>query len=113
MRRGSSSEYAYGSPSTGGPWIGGMVRGAMVKQVRDLDLAPLLGQALGAAIADKRHLPILAGIVRWAGQILEANEHLVRAMVHDRAGSIMRWTGLDETLADKLIGGLDKLLTPR
>ena len=90
--------------------LGGMVRGAMVKQVRDLDLAPLLGQALGAAIAEKRHLPILDGIVLWAGKILEANEHLVRAMVHDRAGSILRWTGLDETLSNKIIDGLKGLL---
>ena len=31
-------------------------------------------------------------------------------MVHDRAGSIMRWTGLDETLSDKIIDGLKKML---
>jgi hypothetical protein len=31
-------------------------------------------------------------------------------MVHDRAGSVMRWTGLDETLANKIIDGLDNLL---
>jgi uncharacterized membrane-anchored protein YjiN (DUF445 family) len=31
-------------------------------------------------------------------------------MVHERAGAILRWTGLDETLADKLIDGLHKLL---
>jgi uncharacterized membrane-anchored protein YjiN (DUF445 family) len=30
--------------------------------------------------------------------------------VHERAGAILRWTGLDETLADKLIDGLHKLL---
>ena len=90
--------------------LGGMVRGAMVKQVRDLDLAPLLGQALGAAIAEQRHLPILDGIIRWAGQTLVANEHLVRAMVHERAGSILRWTGLDETLSNKIIDGLNGLV---
>jgi len=31
-------------------------------------------------------------------------------MVHDRAGSVMRWTGLDETLSNKIIDGLDNLL---
>jgi uncharacterized membrane-anchored protein YjiN (DUF445 family) len=31
-------------------------------------------------------------------------------MVHERAGSILRWTGLDETLANKIIDGLDKML---
>nr|WP_315765211.1 DUF445 domain-containing protein [Sphingomonas sp. Y38-1Y] len=90
--------------------LGGMVRGALSNQLRDLDVSPLIGQALEAAIADGRHVPLLDGIVRWAAKVLEANEHLVRAMVHERSGSIMRWTGLDETLANKIIGGLNKLI---
>jgi uncharacterized membrane-anchored protein YjiN (DUF445 family) len=90
--------------------LGGMVRGAMVEKVRATEVSPLLGRALAAAIEGDRHRPILDGIVRWAARVLEANEHLVRAMVHDRAGSILRWTGLDETLANKIIDGLDKML---
>ena len=49
-------------------------------------------------------------MLRWAASALDANEAIVRAMVHERAGAILRWTGLDETLADKLIDGLHKLL---
>jgi uncharacterized membrane-anchored protein YjiN (DUF445 family) len=90
--------------------LGGMVRGAMGQRLRALDVAPLLGQALSAAMAEKRHLPLLDGIIRWAAKILAANDHLIRAMVHDRAGSVMRWTGLDETLSNKIIDGLDNLL---
>ncbi|CAN5570557.1 DUF445 domain-containing protein [soil metagenome] len=90
--------------------LGGMVRGAMGQRLRALDLAPLVGQALGAAMVEGRHLPLLDGIIRWAAKILAANDHLIRAMVHERAGSVMRWTGLDETLANKIIDGLDNLL---
>jgi uncharacterized membrane-anchored protein YjiN (DUF445 family) len=90
--------------------LGGMVRGAMGQRLRALDLAPLIGQALGAAMAEGRHMPLLDGIIRWAAKILAANNHLIRAMVHERAGSVMRWTGLDETLANKIIDGLDNLL---
>jgi len=90
--------------------LGGMVRAAMVQQVRVLDLSPMLGRALAAAISEDRHLPVLDGIVRWAGRVLDANEPIVRAMVHDRAGSILRWTGLDETIANKIIDGLNKML---
>ena len=43
--------------------------------------------------------------------MLASNEQLIRQMVHDRAGSVMRWTGLDETLATKIIDGLNGLLT--
>src|SRR3569833_1115489 len=71
--------------------LGGMVRGAMGQRLRALDVAPLLGQALSAAMAEGRHLPLLDGIIRWAAKILAANDHLIRAMVHERAGSVMRW----------------------
>ncbi|WP_298092066.1 DUF445 domain-containing protein, partial [uncultured Sphingomonas sp.] len=69
-----------------------------------------LGQLLKAAVAENRHAPLLDGGIRWAARALASNEALIRAMVHERAGAILRWTGLDETVADRLIGGLDKLL---
>ncbi|MBY0582511.1 MAG: DUF445 domain-containing protein [Sphingomonas sp.] len=90
--------------------LGGMVKSSIGQRLRALDIAPLLGQALDAAIANDRHLPLLNGIIRWAGRTLSANEPLIRDMVHERAGSIMRWTGLDETLANKIIDGLDQML---
>jgi uncharacterized membrane-anchored protein YjiN (DUF445 family) len=91
--------------------LGGMVKGAISSRIAELNLAPLLGQALAAAIAEGRHKPLLNGIVRWAAKTLEANDTLVRDMVHQRAGSVLRWTGLDETLANKIIDGLHKMLT--
>jgi uncharacterized membrane-anchored protein YjiN (DUF445 family) len=90
--------------------LGGMVKAAIDKRLRQLDISPLLGRALAAAITDNRHLPLLEGIIKWAGKTLEGNEELLRNMVHDRAGSILRWTGLDETLSDKIIDGLKKML---
>jgi uncharacterized membrane-anchored protein YjiN (DUF445 family) len=90
--------------------LGGMIKDVIDRRVRALDMAPMLGQALQAAIAKDRHIPILDGLVRWAARTLDANEHLIRQMIHDRAGSILRWTGLDETLADKIIDGLLRLL---
>jgi len=91
--------------------LGGMVKSALAQRLRALDIAPVLGQALAAAIREDRHVPLLGGIVRWASKILDANEHLIRDMVHERAGSIMRWTGLDEKLSNAIITGLQKLLT--
>jgi uncharacterized membrane-anchored protein YjiN (DUF445 family) len=90
--------------------LGGMIKGVIDSRLRNADLAPILGQALQAAIAKDRHLPLIEGMIRWAGRTLEGNEHLIREMVHERAGSILRWTGLDETLANKIIDGLLKLL---
>jgi uncharacterized membrane-anchored protein YjiN (DUF445 family) len=90
--------------------LGGMMKSTLESRIRELDLAPLLGQALGAAIANNRHLPLLDGIIRWAGRTLVHNEDLLRDMVHRQAGSILRWTGLDENLANKIIDGLHKML---
>ncbi len=90
--------------------LGGMVKTAMATRIGELNLAPLLGQALSAAIAERRHLPLLDGIIRWAGKTLSHNDQLVRDMVHKRAGGILRWTGLDERLANAIIDGLQKML---
>jgi uncharacterized membrane-anchored protein YjiN (DUF445 family) len=90
--------------------LGGMVKSAMAARIGELNLAPLLGQALSAAIAEQRHLPLLDGIIRWAGKTLNANDQLIRDMVHKQAGGILRWTGLDERLANAIIDGLQKML---
>lgn len=90
--------------------LGGMVKAALAQRLKGLDAAPLLGQALEAAMKDGRHRPVMDGIIGWAGRTLEANDQMIRQMVHDRAGSIMRWTGLDERLSNAIIDGLDKLL---
>lgn len=90
--------------------LGGLVKGAVAERLRAADVSPLLGQALGAAIAEGRHLPLMDTVLRWVAQALDANEHLIRQMIQERAGAILRWTGLDETLANKIIDGLHRLL---
>ncbi|MEZ7275077.1 DUF445 domain-containing protein [Sphingobium sp. 10 DY56-G10] len=90
--------------------LGGMVKGAIGQRLRAINIAPLAGQAIEAAMRDGRHGPVMDGIIHWADRTLEANEHLIRQMVHERAGKVLRWTGLDENLADAILSGLRKLL---
>ncbi len=90
--------------------LGSVAKAAIRKQLDKLDIAPLLGQLLTAMIKERRHLPVLDGVIKWASKTLEANEHLIRAMVEERANTIMRWTGLDDRLADAIVNGLNKLL---
>ncbi len=90
--------------------LGGLAKSALRHQLERLDVAPLLGQLLTAAIADKRHMPLLESLIRWAGLTLEANEDLLREMIHTRANSLLRWTGLDERLANGILDGIYKLL---
>ena len=91
--------------------LGGMVKSAVATRLRDTELAPVAGQLLKASMAEGRHKPVLDAAIRWASAALQDNDELIRKMVHDKAGSILRWTGLDETVANKLIGGLDSLLS--
>lgn len=90
--------------------LGTQVRGGLKALAAKVEVAPLLGQMLTAAIADKRHLPLMDSAIRWAGLTIEANEGLIRAMIHDKANGLVRWTGLDERLANAVLDGLYKLL---
>ena len=90
--------------------LGGMAKSAIQSRIRALDVSPLLGQSLDAAMAEGRHIPLLDGIINRASLIVASNEEIIRDMVHERAGRILRWTGLDENVADALISGLNKLL---
>jgi uncharacterized membrane-anchored protein YjiN (DUF445 family) len=90
--------------------LGGQVRAGLVHQLEKLEISPLLGQMLEGAIADRRHLPLLDALIRWAGLTLEDNEQMVREMIHQRANAVLRWTGLDERLANSVIDGLYRLL---
>jgi len=90
--------------------LGGLAKGALRNQLEKLDVAPLLGQLIGAAIADKRHMPLFEDVIRWTGSTLEDNEPLIRQMIHDKANAILRWTKLDETLANAVLDGMYKML---
>jgi uncharacterized membrane-anchored protein YjiN (DUF445 family) len=90
--------------------LGGLVKSGMRQQLEKLDLAPLLGQLIEAAIADKRHMPVIQAIIQWGGETLEANEDLVRQMIHSKANTILRLTGLDEKVANAILDGIYKML---
>jgi uncharacterized membrane-anchored protein YjiN (DUF445 family) len=89
--------------------LGGMVKAAVAERMRRVEIAPLLGQTLEAAITEERHVPLVDGIVTWTGRTLDANEDLIRNMVHQRAGWILKLAGLDAKLADAIVDGLRKL----
>src|SRR3954468_21347084 len=89
--------------------LGGMVKAALAERMRRIEIAPLLGQILEAGITEERHMPLGDGIVGWAGRTLDANEDMIRAMVNQRAGWILKLAGLDAKLADAIVDGLRKL----
>lgn len=110
LREGASKLFAEVLESLDHQHLGGMVKSAVSSRMRAMEVAPILGSSLEAAINEDRHMPILDGIITWAGKTLNANEDLIRAMVHDRTGLMVRLTGLDDKIADSLIDGFRRLL---
>ena len=90
--------------------LGGMVKGALAARLRKADFSAPLGQALDAAIAQDRHIPILDALIGGVARMLAANEQAIRELVHERANALLRFTGLDERIANAIIDGLARLL---
>src|SRR5690349_6542326 len=89
--------------------LGGIVKSAISTRLRKMEVSPLLGHALASAINEDRHVPMLEAGIRWMARALDANEPLIREMVHKKANWVLKLAGLDEKLADAIIDGLRKL----
>jgi uncharacterized membrane-anchored protein YjiN (DUF445 family) len=89
--------------------LGGIVKGAISTRIRKMEVSPLLGHALASAINEDRHVPMLEAAIRWTARALDANEPLIRDMVHKKANWVLKLAGLDAKLADAIIDGLRKL----
>src|SRR5215212_2003935 len=89
--------------------LGGIVKGAVASRIRAMEVSPLLGHALASAINEDRHVPMLEAAIRWMARALEANEQLIREMVHKKANWVLKLAGLETKLADAIIDGLRKL----
>ena len=110
LRAGASRLIADLVASLDGERIGAMLRAAATQRLAALDIAPILGGALAAAIDRDRHVGLIDSAIDWLGRTLIANEDMMREMIRRRAGSVLRWTGLDETLATKILDGLYRLI---
>ena len=91
--------------------LGGIVKGAIASRLRNMEVSPLLGHALASAINEDRHVPMLEAAIRWMARALDANEDLIREMVHKKANWALKLAGLDAKLADAILEGLRKLTT--
>jgi uncharacterized membrane-anchored protein YjiN (DUF445 family) len=89
--------------------LGGIVKSAISSRLRRSEISPLLGHALASAINEDRHVPMLEAAIRWMARALDANEPLIREMVHKKANWALKLAGLDTKLADAIIDGLKKL----
>ena len=89
--------------------LGGIIKSAISTRLRKSEISPLLGHALASAINEDRHVPMLEAAIRWTARALDANEQLIREMVHKKANWVLKLAGLDARLADAIVDGLRKL----
>jgi uncharacterized membrane-anchored protein YjiN (DUF445 family) len=89
--------------------LGGIVKGAIANRIEKMEVSPLIGHALASAINEDRHVPMLEAAIRWMARALDANEELIRQMVHKKANWVLKLAGLDAKLADAILDGLRKL----
>lgn len=89
--------------------LGGLVKSSIANRIRNMEVSPLLGHALASAINEDRHVPMREAAIRWTARALDANEGLIREMVHKRANWVLKLASLDTKLADAIVDGLRKL----
>ena len=111
IRRGASRLIADLFESLDDERLGGLVKSSIANRIRAMEVSPLLGHALASAINEDRHVPMLEAAIRWTARALDANEGLIREMVHKRANWALKLAGLDAKLADAIVTGLRKLST--
>jgi uncharacterized membrane-anchored protein YjiN (DUF445 family) len=109
IRRGASRLLADLFESLDDERLGGLVKTSIANRIRKMEVSPLLGHALASAINEDRHVPMLEAAIRWMARALDANEGLIRDMVHKRANWVLKLAGLDAKLADAIVDGLRKL----
>tara|TARA_B110001454_G_scaffold210207_1_gene224488 strand:+ start:1166 stop:2425 length:1260 start_codon:yes stop_codon:yes gene_type:complete len=109
MRQGASRLVADMLEAMDDERLGRLAKAALTQRLGALNLAPLLGQALDAAMREGRHEGVIDSGIGWAARTLESQADVIRDMVRKKSGKLMRLTGLDETLANAILDGLTKL----
>ncbi len=86
------------------------LREGTMARLHNAEVSPLLGRVLAAMIADGRHRPVIDAFIEWAERALDSQEGLIRTMVEQRTGWLLRLMNLDERIANELVNGLRDLL---
>ena len=109
IRGGASRLIADLAESLGDERLGGIVKSATARRLKEMQVSPLIGRALAQAINEDRHLPLLEAAIRWLARTLDSNEGMIRDMVRDRVSWVLRLASLDDKLANAIMDGLRKL----
>ncbi len=85
------------------------VHGAIVTQLRKVQVAPLLADLLALAATDDRHQEFLDRIVALMNRVVEDNKELIRVRITEESPW---WVpgAVDEKLYEKIVSGIERTL---
>jgi uncharacterized membrane-anchored protein YjiN (DUF445 family) len=85
------------------------VQGALVTQLRKVQVAPLLADLLSLATTDDRHQEFLDRIVKLVNRIVEENKELIRIRIAEESPW---WVpgAVDDKLYQKIVSGIERTL---
>ncbi len=92
------------------PAMGSLVRDTATAKLRELNLAPVVADAIDATLAKRRHEPLVDAALDWGLATLDSQEPTIRGMVADRTSWFLRLVNVDDRVANSLIDGVRKLL---
>jgi len=110
VRKGISQLFSQLSDTPAAEQVATRLRAGAMQKLRETEVAPLLGKMLEAVVDKGRHVPLIDGLIDWAGRTLDSQEGLIRGMVEERTAWLLRLVNIDERVADELVGGLRSLL---
>ncbi len=90
--------------------LGSILKDIATARLTRMELSPLLAGIIDAAIVDGRHEPVVDAAIQWAARTLDAQESMIRDMVHDRTAWLLRLASLDDRVADSIIDALRNLV---
>ena len=84
-------------------------RGALGSSLKDVRLAPVLGQVLNVLVAGRQHVRLLQRVLGLVASALEENRGYIRQKVHDHSPSWMPRM-VDEKFYERLMNGIQSIL---
>ncbi|WP_227470234.1 DUF445 domain-containing protein [Massilia sp. YMA4] len=84
-------------------------RGALGSSLKDVRLAPILGQVLTVLVAGRQHVRLLQRVLGLVAHALEDNRGYIRQKVHDHSPSWMPRM-VDEKFFERLMNGIQSIL---
>ncbi|PZN93710.1 MAG: DUF445 domain-containing protein [Alphaproteobacteria bacterium] len=91
--------------------IGDLVREAATERLRNVQLSPILADAIDTTIDKRRHEPLIDSGIQWLAGMLADQESTIRGMVAERTNWFLKLVNVDEQVSSSLISGVGRLLS--